>query len=147
MDHTGRFSRRVFWDPIGAGITRSEITLFTTVYHIFPGWLGAIETVGVWMGKPRHPRILRIPTLGGSSGLERGFQKGPLIANNKGLSHILSYYHTMFGVYAKGPGKHTKFPLPTGRGLASNESLGWVCDLGLVLLVSLQFFSLCSLCT
>jgi hypothetical protein len=70
-----------------------------------------METVGVWWGKPRHPRILRIPTLGGSSALERGLQKGPFNANNQGLSHIVSYYHTMlmglsgwvYGIFSNDP--------------------------------------------
>jgi hypothetical protein len=92
---TGRFSRRLFWDPTGAGITRTKITQFTTSYHIFTGWLGPIETIGAWVGKPRHPRCLREYTLGGSSALERGFQKGLFYANNKGaIPHtmLVSYY-------------------------------------------------------
>jgi len=83
---------------LGSNRGRGNSVQNHTFYHYLPhfsrmAWMHGNR--GYMVGKPRHPRILCVPTLGGSSALERGFQKGSFNANNQDLSHIVSYYHTM----------------------------------------------------
>lgn len=83
---------------LGSNRGRENSVQNHTFYHNIPHFSGLAWTHrnrGYVDGKTRHPRNPCVPTLGGSSALERGLQTGPFNANDRGLSHIVSYYHTM----------------------------------------------------
>ena len=74
--HTGHFFRRGDLGDFGAESQPHKIPLLTTLYHDFPHALGTVGTRSVWVGKSGQHRNPCKPTLGGSSGLQRGFQMG-----------------------------------------------------------------------